>query len=46
MREELEAQHARHLDALQEQRQLAADEVRQLQATIQALRAELEAKSH
>jgi hypothetical protein len=29
---------------MQEQRQLAADEVRQLQATIQALREELETK--
>jgi hypothetical protein len=42
LRQELEAEHERHAEAVQEQRQQAAEEIRQLQATIQAMRDELD----
>jgi hypothetical protein len=45
LREELEAQEERHATELQQQRQQAAEEIRQLQSTVHAIRAALEAKS-
>jgi hypothetical protein len=42
LREALEQQQERHDAALQEQRQRAAEEVRQLQATIRTMREQLD----
>jgi hypothetical protein len=44
LRLELEAQEQRHVEVVQQQKQQAAEEVGQLQATIRALREELEEK--
>jgi hypothetical protein len=44
LRQELEAQQQRHAEVLQQQKQQAADEIRQLQAAIQAIRDELDGK--
>jgi hypothetical protein len=45
LRQELEAQERDNVAKLQQQRRQAADEVRQLQATIQALRDKLVERS-